>query len=305
MTLPKHHYTFLIPLCLSSLRNLYRSKSCAQCRYLPAINENILIIFVSYCVIPLGLYFHTIKLHLLAIRYFYLKPLTTNSGAPHHSSLLVMRGIHNTETNRPKPVTRCFITDSLLAKLCHLQRGGLFRFYMTCCCRQRFAQNSLDSSDMINLLYWEKTSTLLFTSLRKDIDLTIGLSTAMLNWYMVYNAKSSVDVPERTIVKTQSLYNWPLPARIHPSSIPHGPTLVLSSHHAKLSQYKSSVCGLPHHGAPVNDNSQEIIDWSIVHWWHSPTAEMSGCGPCQLRGSLFSQWCCYFSSSHSHSKPPD
>ena len=105
-----------------------------MCSHMPIVNEDTLILFVSYCATALNLSYASCKQYLSGIRHYCItlanrNPLVTDNGSPLHRLFLVMRGIRRTEVKR-NPLTRLPITGHILARVCSLLTKGVFGPYM-------------------------------------------------------------------------------------------------------------------------------------------------------------------------------
>ena len=87
-------------LSFAALNNIPR-----MCSHMPIVNEDTLILFVSYCATALNLSYASCKQYLSGIRHYCItlanrNPLVTDNGSPLHRLFLVMRGIRRTEVKR-------------------------------------------------------------------------------------------------------------------------------------------------------------------------------------------------------------
>ena len=96
--------------------------------YLPYIDEDCLIYFVTYCQNSLNLKHHTIKLYLAGIRHYYIRfraydPFDRAIRLP-----IILRGIKKSQCNVTKE--RLPITSSILKELCTLLEKGVFSTFV-------------------------------------------------------------------------------------------------------------------------------------------------------------------------------
>jgi hypothetical protein len=100
---------------------------------LPAVNEDILVYFVTHCAWNLRISYTTIKSYLCGIRNLYIQnkypnPLAESSGLPRLRLQLILRGI---QKSRPKkPLSRLPITTNILKQFCHRLHAGFFGHYL-------------------------------------------------------------------------------------------------------------------------------------------------------------------------------
>jgi hypothetical protein len=102
---------------------------------LPVISEQLLMFFVTHCVVNLGLAYSTIKLYLAGIRNLYVtqglpNPLVNALGQPLLQLGQVLRGIKKSQVNNVRP--RLPITSDIVQKICNVLHDGMFGSYVDC-----------------------------------------------------------------------------------------------------------------------------------------------------------------------------